>query len=246
MRFEAYLVESDVSYEQYVQGVESYFSVDEGLKELTDKAANFVKSKFKEASKEIDRIMLDTGLSIVNIAHAFLEKDVYRMMKAFGFSIKVILKSLHDLTGLVRKGLFDVFEKLHKTKLFQKIHAGTVKWDEIVEQYPILKKVTGPIVAALLFYIWTQMTFIGNIDYDFDFSSITSALKGNYSLADLFGSPHGVMLLSLFASGSLISVPWLGSTAYNLILAIVYTSVKRLHSVDHKIVKNIKSKLEFA
>ena len=245
MRFENYLKESDITYEQYVMGVESYFATDEGVKEVKDKAVAFVKSKLKEASDDIDRIIFDTGLSMVHIIHALVEKDVYKLLKAFGFSIKIIVKVLNDLTNIIRKGLFDTFNELHKSKVFQLFRREMATWDEVVKEHPILKKVTGPMVAGLMFFMWTQMTFIGNVDFDLDFTDISDALKGNYSLEQIFGSPQGLMLLSLFATGSLISVPWLGKTTYNVVLALTYTGLKRLSSIDHKIVNKIKAKMEF-
>lgn len=246
MRFAAYINENDITYDQYVQGVNFYFSIDEGLNDFKDRAVDFIKKRLKGASDEFDRISNDFGLSLIQIAHALAEKDMYKLMKSFGFSFAMVMKTLHDLTGIVRKGLFEVFEELHDTTIWQKFKAGTVKWDEVVAKYPILKSVTGPMVAGLLFFMWTQMTFIGNLDYDFDFSTIAAALKGNYSLEDVLGGPQGLMLVALFASGSLISVPWLGKTTYNLILALTYTGIKKVAGSDHKVVQKIKSKVVMA
>lgn len=245
MRFAVYIADN-ITYEQYVQGVNAHFSLDEGLKDIKDSAVNFIKNGIKGASDEFDRISQDFGLSLVEIAHAFTNRDVFQLMKAIGFSFAKLMKSLNDLTGLVRMGLFDVFEELHKTKLWQMFKAGTVKWDEVVAKYPLLKKVTGPLVAGLIFFMWTQMTFIGNLDYDFDFSDIGAALKGTYSLEDLLGGPQGMMLIALFASGSLISVPWLGKTTYNMILAITYTVLKKTVGSDAKVIQKIKSKVVMA
>jgi hypothetical protein len=53
------------------------------------------------------------------------------------------------------------------------------------------------------------MTFIGDLDYDFNFSDLIAALKGSFSIADLFTSPNGLMLIALFGTGSMLglSVP---------------------------------------
>ncbi len=243
MRFNEYLIESEVTYEQYVQGINSYFSLDEGIVDIKDKTVNFIKKRLKGASEEFDRISHDFGLSLVQIGHALIEVDIFKLMKAFGFSFKMVLKTLHDLSKIIHTGLFETFKELSDSRVFRKFREGTAKWDEVTNKYPILKKATGPIVAGLIFFMWTQMTFIGNLDYDFDFTAITAALKGNYSLEDVFGGPKGLMLIALFSTGSLISVPWLGSTAYNLILALVYTGIKKVSGSDLSIVKKMKSKM---
>jgi len=143
----------------------------------------------------------------------------------------------------IRQGLFEIFSELYKTKIYQKIRQGTIKFDEFAEKYPLLKKVTGSVVAGLLFFMWTQMTFIGNLDYDFDFTNIALALKGAYSLEDIFGSPDGLMLIGLFATGSIISVPWLGRTIYNLMLAIFYTGIKHTAKSELPAVRKIREKI---
>jgi hypothetical protein len=51
-------------------------------------------------------------------------------------------------------------------------------------------------------------------------------------------------MLTLFASGGLISVPWLGSSAYNVILALFYTGYSKLRDSDNRIVNMIKSKIK--
>ena len=117
-----------------------------------------------------------------------------------------------------------------------------MKVDEVLDRYPKLKMVTGFVVAGLLLYIWLNMTFIGDLDYDFNFTDLTNALGGSFSIADLFVSPEGLMLMTLFGTGAAfgLSIPWLGKTAFNLTLAIVYTGYARLKGKD----KNWKESLK--
>ena len=70
-------------------------------------------------------------------------------------------------------------------------------------------------------------------------------MKGTFNIADLFASPEGLMLITLFGSGAVfgLSVPWLGKTAYNLVLAISYTAYARLKGSDNKILKQIQKKI---
>jgi hypothetical protein len=70
------------------------------------------------------------------------------------------------------------------------------------------------------------MTFLGDIEFDFDMSLITGALIGSYSLSDIFTSPSGIKMLGLLVTGTLgLSFPWstipqfslaIGSAIYDL------------------------------
>jgi hypothetical protein len=248
MRLEAYLSEdsiiNEVTYERYCQALD--LSMNEGiLDSIKDTAVAFVSKAFGQVKGDFEAIIKDFGVSINDILKAFKDKSFYSLMKSLGFNFMLLLKAINTLTGYIHKGLFKVFESIAKTGAFEKLKAGVITVDEIMNQHPILKKVSGLAVAGLLFYMWLNMTFIGHFDYDFDFSDIVAALRGNYSLADLFMSPSGLMLMTLFATGSIISVAWLGQTTYNLLAAIFYTLFKKAKGADHGILADLKSKVKF-
>ena len=46
-----------------------------------------------------------------------------------------------------------------------------MKVDQVIQKYPKIAKVTGIVVAGLLLFMWINMTFIGDLDYDFNFNS---------------------------------------------------------------------------
>ena len=158
-----------------------------------------------------------------------------------------MIRCLNEFSDAIHKGIFSVFKELFRLKIFQKLRSGAIKIDEVLEKYPKLTKITGFAVAGLLLFIWLNMTFIGNLDYDFNFSDIAGALKGSFSVADLFMSPHGLMLVALFGTGAGfgLSVPWLGKSLYNLTLAIMYTGYVKSKEKDLKgLVLKIKKKLK--
>jgi len=249
MRLEVYLSEdsivNEVTYEKYCQALD--LSLDEGiLDSIKDTAVSFVSKAFSVVKKDFEQIASDFKISIMDILKAFKDRSFFNLMKSLGYNFALLLKAINTLTGYVQKGLFAAFEDIAKTKMFEKFKAGVITIDEIINRHPIIKKVSGVAVAGLLFYMWLNMTFIGHLDYDFDFSNIMDALRGNYSLVDLFASPSGLMLMTLFATGSMISVAWLGQTVYNLTLAIFYTLFKKAKGVDHGILKDLKTKVKFA
>jgi hypothetical protein len=159
-----------------------------------------------------------------------------------------MLKCLNELTTLIDKGLLTIFKEIYKLKIFQKLKSGAIKIDEVLDQYPTLKKISGFGMAGILLYIWLNMTFIGSFGYDFNFSDIIGALQGSYQIADLFVSPQGLMLMTLFGTGSLfgLSIPWLGRSLYNLTLAIIYNGYRLAKDMPTKdVYDKIKSNLVF-
>ena len=224
---ESYL--SWITYEQYCNAIDTTMLHEGAFNDLKGKMSPVFFRAFRETKGTLDKIGKDFKIGGSDLLAAIKQKDFFKIFKAFGFNIKLMLKSMNSLSELIRKGLMSVFAKLAKTKTIQKIRKGLIKVDDLVQQHPILATVTGVGVAGLLLYIWLNMTFIGNLDYDFDFSDMASALKGDFSLADLFTSDSGLMMVALFGSGAMfgLSVPWLGKTAYNLITAIFYTLFKK-------------------
>jgi len=164
------------------------------------------------------------------------KKQFYEILKSFRFNISLIFRCVFELSKAVRGGLLAIFKELYKTGAIQKLKSGAIKIDDILNKYPRLKMVGGVVVAGLLLYLWLNMTFIGDLDYDFNFSDISNALSGSFSIADLFVSPEGLMLLTLFGTGVGfgLSIPWLGKSAYNFTLAIFYTVYNRNKGKDFK------------
>ena len=110
-----------------------------------------------------------------------------------------------------------------------------MKVDEFLDKYPILKKIGGIAVAGLLLYIWLNMSFIGDLEYDMNIGDMTAALSGTFSIAELFLSPAGLMMITLFATGGLISAPWLGASTLNLVLALIYTGYVKIREKSPQI-----------
>lgn len=243
-KYENYIILEGATFDDYCDALDFSFGVNEGIVDTKTKASTIISSIFGKAKEDFNEIVEDFGIGYDVIIKAFKNKDIFLLMKAFGFQIKTILKALISLSNLAHSGLFKVFEELAKNNAVAKLKSGALKVDELLEQYPILKKVNGPVVAALLLYIWLNMTFIGSLDYDMNFTDIGKALRGDYSIADLFASPAGLMTLTLFATGPYFSVAWLGHAGYNLIVALTYTTVKKTAGVDKNIINNFKKKLD--
>lgn len=162
------------------------------------------------------------------ILSAFKEPHVFKILKAVKFSIKALYKLYMNSYNVITKGVFKIFEEINKSGLAKKIQAGTVKIDEVLKKYPLLKKLSGPVIAGLLLYMWLNMSFLGDLKFDMDISTMFAALKGDFTIESLFGSKEGTLLIGLFGIGFTtgLSAPWLGKTMYNVILALIYTGAK--------------------
>ena len=204
---------------------------------------------FRDLKNEMIKIGRDFKVGLSDLVSAFKQREMFNVLKAFKFNIKLMFRAMGEASKALKGGLLTVFKEMYKTKAIQKLRSGALKVDDLLNKYPKLKVIGGVVIAGLLLYIWLNMTFIGDLDYDFNFSDTISALHGKYSIADLFVSPQGLMLIALFGSGTALglSMPWLGKTAYNLTLAIVYTAYHKLKGHDRKfkdVVGRFKSKLK--
>lgn len=192
-------------------------------------------------------LLEDSKTDIRNIVNAFKQGKVFEILKHFGFSLVHMVKAINEASKFIAKGVLKVFEELHKTKLAQKIHAGGIAIDEVLNRHPILKKLTGPVIAGLLLYTWLNMTFIGNLEYDMDITNMFYALGGNFSVADLFTGKEGLARVALLGtgivSGGVLSVAWLGSATANMAAALTYISIKNAREIDIHLIKNLKQKI---
>lgn len=243
MRFNRWLLDNasyDISYEVYCNGLDGIITEDfNDIKNLLQGALVKV---FKDLKGVINIISNDLKIGINEVVKAFKERSVFNILKSFGFMITKMLKSLNELTKFIRNGILDIFKEMSKSRIIQKLKSGAIKIDELLDRYPLLKKVTGLALAGLLLWMWLNMTFIGDLDYDFNFSDIILALTGKFTINELFFSPSGLMLITLFGMGSLISFPWLGHSVLNLSMALVYTGLTKLK--DKNLASIIRNKIK--
>ncbi len=242
----------NITYEEYVSMFNNVIlenKWNDSIKQIMDFKYKVLYSFFLETKNTFEQISKEFKLSYNQLIIAFKNKSFFELCKFFKFSLTAMFNSILSITELIRKGLFQIFIELENTKVFKKLKEKTIKIDEVLNKYPLLKKVVGISVAGLLLYMWLNMTFIGNPEYDLNLESLMSALHGNFSLATIFSSPSGLALLTLFAtgllSGGVISFIWLGKKRYNLILALLYTLSKKIKNNEmyNKLINIIKKNI---
>lgn len=190
------------------------------LKGLPRKLINFIKP-MKQYFPDV---------SITDLVKALKNKSVFEMLKHFGFSFVKMIKAMNMAFSLLDKGLLKVLKEIHKSDILKKIRRGTATVDDLINKYPILNRLTGVVVAGLIVMIWLNMSFSGHFGDDMDLSGVFDALRGNFSLDDLFASPHGnktlVLLMVGVTTGGVATFPWLMKTSANLALAIGFSAMK--------------------
>lgn len=216
---------------------------------LNENVFNTIKDRVTETALKVLRpirefvvnVANDFNVGISKVVEAFRNRSIFDFLKAIRFNFRSILRALKDLTGLVRQGILGIFERLAKSNMIERIRSGVSKIDDFFDEYPLLRKVAGIAIAGILIYIWLNMTFIGDFDYDFNWADIIAAFAGSFTLVDLFLSPAGLMMITLFVTGPFISVPWLGASTYNLIVALFYTGYVKLRDADNDVINRIRS-----
>jgi hypothetical protein len=195
--------------------------------------------KFGHEIKEIlERIGERVAVGFTDLITAFKQRDVFSLLKAVHFNLKTVLHAMLEVSSIISKGLIHVFEILAKSNVVRALRDGATTVDKVLDEHPLLRKLTGPVLAGLLLWIWLSMTFVGDPRFDMDLTTAIDAFKGNFSVADLFTSPSGLAMIALLGTGFMgLSVPWLGSSVYNLIVALIYTGYKKLRDRRAKIIQ---------
>lgn len=202
-----------------------------------------LKGVWSRLREEIKETAKQFNISVQEIKLALSSPNIKEILKAFGYSIKAFVKGVLQSVGLVGTLCHELFEELQKYGFAEDLDRGIKHIDKFLESHPMAKKVSGFMVATVLIYIWLSMTFTGRFSSDMNLKNVLLAVSGKYSLTDIFTTSEGKMMLVLFGTGSFVTFPWLGITAGNLLLAMVYTGfvMANEHQVAQKIGKRIKT-----
>ena len=201
-----------------------------------------VKNILIKMKKHVNGIAKDLNLSKEHVITAFKQPSVYETVKHFGFSIKSMAKATQKTISTLNVSLQSTFEEMHKTKTLQKLKSGAIKVDEFLDRNPKLKKITGPAVGGFMIYQWLHMTFSGDVHDDYDLSNLPKALKGEYGMKDLLGTPSGLKGMSQLAIGVATGgLPiWIGG-AKGLTMALAYSGARL--AKNHDMAGKLKEKM---
>lgn len=209
--------------------------------------------KLMVAVKEwVNHLVKDVGASMKDIIKAFTSKDVFKILSAIGFNLGKLFLAFQKVAALAKTGLVAVFHKLEKEGWLDKLKKGAATIDQFLDEYPIVRKLAGPVLGALLIYGLMNGTFIGHFNTDLDLSTALAAFVGHFSIEDLLGTPDGLATLTLIIAGLVtpggLGITYISSSVYTTMLALLYTGAKKagLHDLVSKIHDLLKHKVTAA
>ena len=238
----AELAEFEPTYEQYCSVI-ACLSRPDGVEQAFSFPGPLLKF-MHEVKGVANELMEQAKIGWDDLCAALANRSIFDFLKAIKFNFVLLLKGLNGLTKLIPMGLHALVEELMHTGIMKSIQAGTLKIDDFLEAHPVVKKLAGPVLAAFLFWVWLNMSFVGNVGTDFDMSAIGLALIGHFTITDLFASQAGVETLALLATGMMgFGVAWLGSSMLNALVGLAYTGAK--HAGKSQIATKLKTLVDF-
>ena len=162
-----------------------------------------------------------------DLVKLFLNKVVFKFFAKIKFSMKYLFDLVKRGFKAYKQIIKAIGEYIANTKVGRWTEDKLKDLDAFLAKHPKTKRIAGLAVAGILIYIWLNMTFTGNADYDFDMGDMILALGGGFTLSTLFAGPEGMALLTLFATGVIgLSFPWPGPQHLQFIGAVLYGSAK--------------------
>jgi hypothetical protein len=162
------------------------------------------------------------SVSIKDLAKLFMNKSVFNFFSKIKWSFQYVFDLAKKGLVIYRDVLNAIGEYVAKSKVGKWTEDKLRDLDNFLKTHPKIKRIAGVGVAALLIYIWFNMTFTGDFEYDFNLVDVLAALGGKFSLTQIFAGKDGMKLLLLFATGVIgLSFPWPGPTSIKFLTAVV-------------------------
>jgi hypothetical protein len=167
------------------------------------------------------------SVSIKDIAKLFMNRTVFNFFSKIKWSFEYVFDLAKRGLRIYREVLDVIGEYVAKTKVGRWTDDKLRDLDNFLKNHPKIKRIAGIGVAALLIYIWFNMTFTGDFEYDFNLVDVLAALGGKFSLSQIFAGKDGMKLLLLFVTGVIgVSFPWPGPTSVKFLTAAVQSIAK--------------------
>lgn len=184
--------------------------------------------EIKEKIQFIKQIAIDTGFKLKDLLTLFMEKTVFKLFQIIGWSFKSLFELIKKGFQVYKDFQLAIADFIGNTKAIEWTKDKLIELDKFLKTHPKTKRIAGVAVAGLLVFVWLQMTFTGDFLDDFSIDAVFQALTGNYSLHEFFGTPPGIRMLMLFATGAItgLSFPWPGSSMIKFGIAVLTTLAK--------------------
>ena len=162
------------------------------------------------------------GANLQDTLTLFKDSRVFKFFSALRFNLDNLWKSIKAGFAAYSQIQRAVAEYISKTKIGRWTEEALRDLDVWLQKHPTIKRISGFAVAGMLLYIWLNMSFTGDLSYDFDASDILAALSGKFALSTLFAGTEGTRMLLLFVTGVIgLSFPWPGPTSAKLAISLL-------------------------
>lgn len=162
------------------------------------------------------------GANLQDTLTLFKDSRVFKFFSALRFNLDNLWKSIKAGFAAYSQIQRAVAEYISKTKIGRWTEEALRDLDIWLQKHPTVKRIGGFAVAGMLLYIWLNMSFTGDLSYDFDASDILAALSGKFALSTLFAGTEGTRMLLLFVTGVIgLSFPWPGPTSAKLAISLL-------------------------
>lgn len=186
-----------------------------------------IPGKLKKIWKFLMELKDVVKVKVVDLVKLFMDKFVFKFFAKIKFSMKYLFNLVKKGFKAYKEVIKAIGDYVSKTKVGRWTEQKLKDLDSFLAKHPKTKRIAGMAVAGILIYIWLNMTFTGNADYDFDMTDMILALGGGFTLSTLFAGPEGMALLTLFVTGMIgLSFPWPGPQHFQFIGAVLYGSAK--------------------
>ncbi len=213
----------EMQYDEFVLFVRKH-KLDEDCSVLTELS---IPGRLKKIWGFIKELASKVSLKLVDLVKLFLDKTVFKFFAKIKFSMEWLFKLVKKGFKAYKDVIKAIGDYLASTKVGKWTEEKLKALDAFLKKHPKTKRIAGMAVAGILIYIWLNMTFTGNADYDFDMGDMILALGGGFTLSTLFAGPEGMALLTLFATGMIgLSFPWPGPQHFQFVGAVLYGSAK--------------------
>ena len=218
---EIVVLEENYGYPEFVRWATAY--EENRVDELAIPAAIKAKIDF------VRKLSKDTRFKFSDLLKLFKNRLVFKFFALLKFSFVKLHSLLKQGFKIYQSFLDAISDFIAKSGVGRWTEARLKELDNFLKTHPKLRRVAGIAVAALLMYIWFNMTFTGDPNFDFDMTDLLAALAGKFTLSSLFAGTQGTKLLLLFATGAIgLTFPWPGPSRIQFALGIIQTLAKKV------------------
>ena len=161
-------------------------------KELYSEAKHIIVEDWEEISTFILYVSRKTCVSIRSMIDLLRNPYIVKFFRHIGWSFK-------ELYRIVKKGyetwrLFvNMIEEYKKKNMFGRWNIKEYnKFEKWIYAHKKIKKFNPESISGMMVYVWLNMSFMDNIEWELDVADVIMAFSGTYTMENILSSNDGV------------------------------------------------------